>query len=186
MTTALARLRLAAPIKARYLLISLVVLVLDQWSKWWIERTLPEFASREVIPGFFQLTHVRNTGVAFGLFASRGDLGVWVLVGVGFAALAAVGWYFRRASASEPLLLVALALVLGGAVGNLIDRLFTGGVTDFFDAFVGSYHWHIFNVADSAISVALGLLLLDAFRPKRRVAVPPEGPPRATLKPAPE
>jgi signal peptidase II len=133
----------------------------------WIERTLPEFASRQVIPDFFHLTHVRNTGVAFGMFASRGELGVWLLIGVGFAALAAVALYFRRAALTEPLLLTALALVLGGAVGNLVDRLFAGAVTDFFDVFIGSYHWHIFNVADSAISVALGLLLLDAFRPKR-------------------
>jgi signal peptidase II len=159
--------------KARYLLISLAILLLDQWSKLAIERTLPEYASREVIPGFFQLTHVRNTGVAFGMFASHGDLGVWVLIGIGFAALAAVGLYFRRAAANEPLLLVALALVLGGAVGNLVDRVFTGAVTDFFDVFVGSYHWHIFNVADSAISVALGLLLLDALRPKRQPAAAP-------------
>ncbi len=151
--------------KAGYLLLSLVVLVLDQWSKAWIERSLAPHAVLPVIDGCLNLTHVRNTGVAFGLFAGpAAGVGSRLLSLLGFAALAVVGVYFRRTPAGDRLLLAALALILGGAVGNLLDRLASGAVTDFIDAYVGTYHWHTFNVADSAITVGIGLMALDFLR----------------------
>jgi signal peptidase II len=154
--------------KAPYLLVSLAVLLLDQWSKWLVEMHLGPHAHFEVIPGMLDLIHVQNTGVAFGLFASHGDtFRTLLLLGLGLVALSFVGYYFWLVPKRDRILLSALALVLGGAIGNLIDRLAQGGVTDFIDFYVGTWHWHTFNVADSAISVGIGLMILSAFFDRR-------------------
>jgi signal peptidase II len=161
--------------KGPYLLVALAVLALDQWSKWMVELHLPHHSTMEIIPRFLNFTHVRNTGVAFGLFASDGhDLHTLALAAVGLLALVVVLVYFSRTPLADRTLLVALSLVLGGAVGNLVDRVSGGAVTDFIDVYVGTYHWHTFNVADSAISVGLVLMAWDALRPRgeRRAAVP--------------
>ena len=158
--------------RRRYLVISLAVLVLDQWTKWLVETHLAGRDSVEVVPHLLNFIHVRNTGVAFGLFAAHGDaVGTWILTGLGMAALVFVGYYFKVVPISDRPLLVALALVLGGAVGNLVDRVTTGGVTDFIDFYVGTYHWHTFNVADSAITIGIALMVLSTFR-----KAPAEGP----------
>ncbi|MEM7353060.1 MAG: signal peptidase II [Acidobacteriota bacterium] len=151
--------------KWRYLLISLATLVLDQWSKWLVEAHLSNHASIEVIPGLLNFTHVRNTGVAFGFFATHGNAtGTLILSLLGLAALIFVGYYFWMVPREDRTLLVALALVIGGAVGNLADRLMQGAVTDFVDFYYGTYHWHTFNVADTAISIGIGLMILGTFR----------------------
>ena len=155
--------------KLRHLLISLGVLVLDQWTKWLVEVHLPHHTAEPIIPGFLNLTHVRNTGVAFGLFASEVG-GGRLLTLLGLAALVAVGLYFWFAPSRDRSLLVALALVVGGAVGNLIDRISSGAVTDFIDVYVGPHHWPSFNVADSAISIGIVLMAIDSFRPRPREA----------------
>lgn len=155
--------------KLDYLLVSLVILVLDQWTKWLVEVHLPHSASHPVIPGVLNLAHVKNTGVAFGLFAAQGADGAsWLLVALGLAALAAVFLYFRMAPSHDRLLLVSLALVVGGAAGNLLDRVVSGAVTDFVDVYIGTYHWPAFNVADSAITVGIALMIVDSFRAHRR------------------
>jgi len=154
--------------KAGFLLVALAVLALDQWSKWLVEVHLPHLSSVRVIPGLLNFTHVRNTGVAFGLFASGGggDVHAVALSLVGALALGVVLIYFWRTPARDQLLLVALALVLGGAIGNLTDRVAGGAVTDFIDVYVSTYHWHTFNVADSAITIGLLLMAWDALRPR--------------------
>ena len=153
--------------KSVFLLVALAVLALDQWSKWLVEAHLPHLSSVEIVPGLLNFTHVRNTGVAFGLFAANGhDLHTLALAGVGALALLVVLVYFWRTPAHDRLLLVALALVLGGAVGNLADRVAGGAVTDFIDVYVRTYHWHTFNVADSAITIGLVLMAWDALRPR--------------------
>ncbi|HEX9798537.1 MAG TPA: signal peptidase II [Thermoanaerobaculia bacterium] len=150
--------------KRAFLLLALAVLALDQWTKWLVERSFAPHSSHEIVPGLFHLSHVRNTGVAFGLFASGGDgLATAALAALGLGALAFVSWFFLRTPAAESRLLSALALVLGGAVGNLLDRLASGAVTDFLGVFIGSYRWPDFNVADSAICVGLGLMVLDSY-----------------------
>jgi signal peptidase II len=151
--------------KARFLLLSLAVLALDQWTKWLVEQRIPAHSSIEIVPGLFHLSHVRNTGVAFGMMATGGE--GWMtalLVLLVTAALGFVGWFFVQTPLDQKQLLVALSLVLGGAVGNLIDRASTGAVTDFLGVYLGSYRWPDFNVADSAISIGLGLIVLDAVR----------------------
>jgi signal peptidase II len=157
--------------KLRYLLVSLAVVVLDQWTKWLVEVHLPHHTTQPVIPGLFNLTHVRNSGVAFGLFASNG--GGWVLTALGLGALIAVGLYFWFTPSKDRVLLVALALVVGGAIGNLIDRVSSGAVTDFLDVYIGVHHWPSFNVADSAISVGIVLMAIDSFRPRHHAGEAP-------------
>lgn len=161
--------------KMSYLLISLAVLVLDQWTKWLVELHLPHHTAHPLIPGFLNLTHVRNTGVAFGLFATDHGGGSLLLVLLGLGALTAVGAYFWFTPSRDRILLTALALVVGGAVGNLIDRIGSGAVTDFIDVYVGNHHWPSFNVADSAISVGIVLMAIDSFRPRpqRESETPP-------------
>lgn len=157
--------------KLRYLFVSLGVIALDQWTKWLVEIHLPQHAAQPILPGFLNLTHVRNTGVAFGLFASHGmNGGSWLLTLLGLAALAAVAIYFWFASPHDRLLLVSLALVVGGAIGNLIDRMSSGAVTDFIDVYVGTWHWPSFNVADSAISIGIVLMAIDSFRSRKKTA----------------
>jgi signal peptidase II len=152
-------------VKRRFLLLSLAVLALDQWTKWLVETRIPLHDSIEIVPGFFHLSHVRNTGVAFGLLAARGHAATtWALTLAVSGVLAGVAWYFWRTPPTERALLTALALVLGGAVGNLIDRVTTGAVTDFLAVFLGSFRWPDFNVADSAISIGIAVLFLDAYR----------------------
>lgn len=164
--------------KPRFALVSLAVVVLDQWTKWLVEVHLPEGAAHPVIPGFFHLVHVRNTGVAFGLFSSDTGSTSWLLTILGFVALAAVAAYFWLTPGHDLLLLTALSLVAGGAVGNLLDRIAAGGVTDFLDVFVGVHHWPAFNVADSAISIGIALMVLETLLPRRlragRSAAAPE------------
>jgi signal peptidase II len=153
--------------KLRYLWVSLAVVVLDQWTKWLVEVHLPWHLAQPIIPGFLNLTHVRNTGVAFGLFAADGVSASWMLTALGLLALGAVGIYFGVASPRDRALLVALALVVGGAVGNLIDRVASGAVTDFIDVYVGAHHWPSFNVADSAISIGIALMAIDSLRSRK-------------------
>ena len=168
-----------ARIKGAYLLLSVLVVLLDQWSKSWIENNLPLYQSKAVIPGLLNFTHVQNTGVAFGLFAANGDdRGTLILTALGLLALLVVGVYFWRTSTQDKWMLASLALILGGAVGNLMDRIATGSVTDFIDAYIGRYHWHTFNVADSAITIGICLMAIDILVSGRRTdssGDPPEG-----------
>lgn len=153
--------------KVRWLYLSALVVALDQWSKWWVQDRLPLHVPHPVFPGL-NLTHVENTGVAFGLFAADGRLPVTLtLTLLGLVALGVLGVYFARTPHQDRRLLAALALILGGAVGNLIDRVASGAVTDFVDVYVRSYHWHTFNVADSAITVGTLLIVWDVLRPHR-------------------
>lgn len=158
--------------KVSYLLVSLGVLALDQWSKWMVEIHLLHHTSSPVIPGLLNVTHVRNTGVAFGLFASTGAGSAGTLALLGILALAAVGLYFWHAPSRDRTLLVALALVVGGALGNLIDRVSSGAVTDFIDLYAGPHHWPSFNVADSAISIGILLMALDGLRHRPSAEAP--------------
>ena len=172
MTEIVARPASAKPIerarKSVYLLISLAVLSLDQWTKWLIESHLPEASSHEVIPGLLHISHVRNTGVAFGMFADGNpDHSRWILSLFGVVALGLIATLFYRASVKDRGLLAALAMVMGGAVGNLLDRISSGAVTDFIAVYIGNYRWPDFNVADSAISIGLVLILFDSFRSRR-------------------
>jgi signal peptidase II len=149
----------------RPLLIALAVLLLDRITKWAIAQTIPLEDAVNIIPGFFRLTHLENTGAAFSLFAdSSSPFRTTLLITFSVAALAVVSvllWKDRSVFHSGTL---ALSLILGGAVGNLWDRVSDGKVTDFLDFYIGAHHWPPFNVADSAIVIGALLLFLRMLR----------------------
>ncbi len=143
-----------------HFLIALLVVVLDRLSKWLVATNITLHDSITVLP-FFRLTHVQNSGAAFGLFAeSPSEWKVAILVLFSLLALAVVSALLWKNSHSMSTTGVGLSLILGGAIGNLWDRLLTGHVVDFLDFYLGSYHWPAFNIADSAI--VIGALLLVA------------------------
>jgi signal peptidase II len=149
----------------RPLLIALAVLLLDRLTKWAIAQTIPLEDATNIIPGFFRLTHLENTGAAFSLFAdSPSPFRTTLLIAFSVAALAVVSvllWKDRSVFHSGTL---ALSLILGGALGNLWDRVSDGKVTDFLDFYIGAHHWPPFNVADSAIVIGALLLFLRMLR----------------------
>lgn len=145
------------------------VVFLDQVSKWLVVKFLPLHSSVAVIPGFFNLVHVRNTGAAFSFLA--GGYSTWrqiFFVTVSIAGMAVILYIHQGLKGEERWARGSLALIFGGALGNLIDRLRLGEVIDFLDVFVGPYHWPAFNVADSAISIGAVLLLLFLLRSPRK------------------
>ena len=150
----------------RPLLIALAVLLLDRITKRAIAQTIPLEDAINIIPGFFRLTHLENTGAAFSLFAdSPSPFRTTLLIVFSVAALAVVSvllWKDRSVFHSGTL---ALSLILGGALGNLWDRVSDGKVTDFLDFYIGVHHWPPFNVADSAIVIGALLLFLRMLRP---------------------
>jgi signal peptidase II len=134
------------------------VLVLDQVSKAVVSATLKMYEIRPVIQGFFNLTRVHNTGAAFGLLAASA-LRTGFFLAVSLVAMGVVLWMLYRLPPGQKVELVALSLILGGALGNVFDRVRLGEVVDFIDVYYRSYHWPAFNVADSAISIGVILLL---------------------------
>jgi signal peptidase II len=144
------------------------VLVLDQSSKFYVHTTFMLHESRPVLASFFHLTYVRNPGAAFGLLARQDtDFRRFFFPVVTSVAVLALMFYFSRIPSHRLLTLWGIGLIVGGALGNGIDRLWLGQVIDFLDFYWRTYHWPAFNLADSAICVGVGLLLLDAFRPER-------------------
>jgi signal peptidase II len=156
------------------LTIALVVVVLDQITKALIRPALTLHDSIEVIPGFLDLTRVHNTGAAFGMLNSvEFPFKTVVLSLVALVALGGVAWYAATVPLSDRLARVGIAGVLGGAVGNLIDRATTGYVLDFVDAYWNGWHFWAFNVADAAITLGVILMILDILGLGRRSAPNP-------------
>lgn len=145
-----------------FFLIAVLVLLLDRITKWAVASNIALHDSIAVIPGCFRLTHVQNTGAAFGLFAeSAAQWKVGALVTFSVLALIVVSALLWRNSHSLSTTTIGLSLILGGAMGNLWDRMFSGHVVDFLDFYLGSYHWPAFNVADSAIVIGAILLVSE-------------------------
>jgi len=154
-------------------LIAAIVVVLDRVSKNIIRAHLSPVDSLTVIPGFFNIVHTENPGIAFGMLSNA--TGAWrdvLLIGFSAAVLIAISTVLLRpASQLNAWLRVALGFILGGAFGNLYDRIVNGTVTDFVEAHAGQYYFPAFNVADSAITVGACLLLLDMWRARERQSV---------------
>jgi signal peptidase II len=142
--------------------IAFVIVAFDQLTKALIRVRIPEYEDLQVIGGLLDFTHVRNTGAAFGLFNSIDFPFKSALIAiVAAAALVAIAAYAARLAPAQMLARVGLALILGGAVGNLIDRVAAGYVLDFVDVYWRSYHFWAFNVADSAITIGVAVMVLD-------------------------
>lgn len=155
---------------AHWLWLSLLVIVLDQITKQIVFRNLEWFESIAVMP-HFNLVHLRNTGVAFSMFAGSPQL-PFILLAIAVAIF--VIWWLRRNPTGFRMVAIALSLIAGGAIGNAIDRATRGYVIDFLDFYWGSWHFPAFNVADIAITVGAGLMILDAFLEWRRSRKAPQ------------
>lgn len=147
----------------------LFVVVLDQLTKVWTMKSFALYESMEIIPGFFSLTYLTNKGAAFGFLA--GVDGAWrhyfflILAGIALVLLL-IAWFRMRKD--HRLYGPALALIAGGAIGNVIDRVRLGSVVDFLDFYVADHHWPAFNVADSAITIGVALFLLTNILEERQ------------------
>lgn len=145
------------------------LLLLDQASKWLVMAHIPEHRPVAVIPGFFDLVNIRNRGAAFG-FLNRSDIEwqFWLFLAATLVAVWAISVLARHTR--QPLMLVGLGLILGGAVGNLIDRLRFRAVVDFLDVYWRGWHWPAFNVADMGICVGAAFACLAVWRVERQKA----------------
>lgn len=149
--------------KIAYLLVTGAVFMIDQTTKAWAIRRLRFGDDWAVIPGFLNFAYAQNTGVAFSFLDDHGNAGRWGLSVVAGVAAILVLYYFWRVPRSHDRLLGALALLLAGILGNVTDRMRLGFVVDFIDVQIGNWHYPTFNVADMAICVGAGLLILDMF-----------------------
>ena len=141
------------------------VLILDQASKYAVENFTQAGSSRVLIPGVLNLVHTSNPGVAFGLLAdSEMPWRAPLLILFSVAVIGLIAWLLVTDRAGGQLGQCGMALILGGAAGNVLDRIVRHSVTDFIDFYVGSHHWYTFNVADSAIVVGAALVLLELLR----------------------
>ncbi|MEW6333864.1 MAG: signal peptidase II [Thermodesulfobacteriota bacterium] len=155
----------------RFLIIAGAVLVLDQLTKAWIIATLKIHEGFAVIDGLFNVVHVRNPGAAFGFLAGAPPVFRSVFfIAVTLAAILLILHYLRQTRTEQLSLVVSLALILAGAVGNLIDRIRFGEVVDFLDVYIGTAHWPAFNVADASISVGAAFLVLSLIARRKERA----------------
>ncbi|MCL7488292.1 MAG: signal peptidase II [Desulfobulbaceae bacterium] len=145
----------------RFVLLIILVVVLDQLSKLWVVGNFDLYESWPVIPGFFSLTYLTNTGAAFGILAGHPTWWRQVFfVTVALVALVVIGFMYRRLRNESGWYEVSLAFIAGGALGNVIDRVRLGSVVDFLDVYIGTHHWPAFNIADSAITVGVAVFLV--------------------------
>ncbi|QGY41226.1 signal peptidase II [Pseudodesulfovibrio cashew] len=156
----------------RYLLATIwtvAVVVIDQATKLWVSSTMKVWTGKAVIPGLFNLVHYLNRGAAWGFLGS--DAIDWqrpMFIIITLVALGFIGYMLKTTCPSDKWMIHGLGLIAGGAVGNLIDRVRLGVVVDFLDFYVGSSHWPAFNVADSALTVGAGCILLSMYINRNR------------------
>jgi signal peptidase II len=137
-----------------------LVIILDQTTKVLILKNLGLYHSITIIPGFFNITHIHNPGGAFGFMAHQdSSLRNLIFISLSSLAIGFIIYFYKNTSRTHPLLASGFALILGGAIGNLIDRVRFGKVVDFLDFYVKNYHWPAFNVADSAITVGITVFI---------------------------
>ena len=138
--------------------------MLDQISKFWVTLHVPMYYSISVVEGFFNITHIRNPGVAFGLFArNESEYKVLFLVVISIIAIIAILIIFHQSPENKKAVRFGLILIFSGAVGNLIDRILYKEVIDFLDVFYEGFHWPAFNVADACITTGVGFMVYDLF-----------------------
>ena len=163
----------AAPTPPRRieLLLPVAIVVLDQVTKFVVNRRLPLHSSVTVIPGLIDFTHVRNSGAAFGILnAVEFPFKTVIIAVIASAALIGVGMYAASLAHHQLVARIGLALIIGGAAGNLIDRIAAGSVVDFVDVYWRTWHFWAFNVADSAITIGVAIMILDMLGADRRTA----------------
>ena len=144
----------------KILFVSAIMVIADQISKTVVRNTMSLYESIPVIPDFFHLTYVTNDGMAFGI---NFPLGIYVFSAISIIFTGFLFWYLWSIKDDEIVVRTGVALILAGAIGNLIDRILLGEVVDFLDFMIGDFHWYVFNVADSCVTVGLGFVLYDSL-----------------------
>ena len=148
--------------RAAHFFLALLIVLIDRWTKRLVATRIALYTHIQIIPGFFRLTHTENTGAAFSLFAdSPAHWKTAMLIGFSVVAMVIVSVLLWKQRQAPTITGIALSLILGGAAGNLWDRVLSGRVVDFLLFYVGRYQWPVFNMADSAIVVGAGLLVLE-------------------------
>ena len=152
-----------------YFIFILFWLALDQITKYLVARSLVLYQVVEIIPGFFNLTRVHNRGAIFGFLGNSSSSLALVFLNIGAVlAFAVVSYYFLKTPSEMFLTRISFALIISGAMGNILDRIFRGYVIDFLDFYVGRFHWPFFNLADSCITVGAALLVFNLFRGQKK------------------
>jgi signal peptidase II len=155
---------LTIPKRLRFLWLTLAIVILDRATKAWFEAQTFEGWTHELIHHFIYLVHSSNPGIAFSFFADSAS--PWtrvILIISSIAVIAGISWLLVSLKSGGTLTIAGLALLLGGATGNVTDRILHGAVTDFFEVWLGSYRWPAFNVADSAITIGAALIIIDVL-----------------------
>lgn len=149
------------------LIIAPLVIVSDQWVKLIVDRNMLLYQSIEVLENFFHITYIRNKGAAFGILSGAdASLRIPFFLAVSLVAIVVIIYALKTHKGQSPIFPVALSLILGGAIGNMIDRLRMGEVIDFLDVHWYQHHWPAFNIADSAITVGMGFLIFQMITEK--------------------
>ena len=151
----------------KILFVSAIMVLADQISKTVVRNTMSLYESIPVIPNFFHLTYVTNDGMAFGI---NFPLGIYVFSAISIIFTGFLFWYLWSIKDDEIVVRTGVALILAGAIGNLIDRIFLGEVVDFLDFMIGDFHWYVFNLADSCVTVGLVFVLYDSLILNRKNA----------------
>ena len=144
----------------KILFVSVLLVFTDQISKILIRINMTLYESIPVITNFFNITHVTNDGMAFGI---NFPFGIYIFTTISLIFTIFLFWYLWTIKDSGIVIRTGVALIIAGAVGNLIDRIFLGEVVDFLDFMIGNYHWYVFNFADSYVTVGMGFILYDSF-----------------------
>ena len=151
----------------RILFVSAIMVFADQLSKVIVRKTMSLYESIPVIPDFFHITYITNDGMAFGI---NFPFGIYIFSAVSIIFTCFLFWYLWSILDHGIVLRTGIALILAGAIGNLIDRVFLGSVVDFLDFMIGGYHWYVFNIADSCVTVGMGFVLYDSLVLERKQA----------------
>ena len=144
----------------RTLVVSAVLVLADQISKTMVRKTMSLYESIPVIPKFFHLTYVTNDGMAFGL---NFPFGTYIFLAISIIFTVFIFWYLWTIKDDGIVIRMGIGLILAGAIGNLIDRIFLGSVVDFLDFMIGDFHWYVFNFADSYVTIGMGFVLYDTL-----------------------
>ena len=149
----------------RILFVSSILVLTDQLSKFVIRKTMLLYESIPVIPDFFHLTYVTNDGMAFGI---NFPFGIYIFSTISIIFTIFLFWYLWSIKDQGIIIRIGIGLIIAGAIGNLIDRVFLGEVVDFLDFMIGNYHWYVFNLADSYVTVGMGFILYDSLILERK------------------